>query len=72
MRAGLVQLHFEAAGIPVGVIELYELVSRHNNYVIWKPSKDMEWIDTTIIRDPVVFKTLPNGNVAFLLPMEMR
>jgi hypothetical protein len=72
MRAGIVQLHFEAAGIPVSVIELYELVSRHNSYVIWKPSKEMEWIETTLIRDPVVCKTLPNGNVAFLLPMEMR
>lgn len=72
MRAGTVQLHFEVAGIPASVIELYELVCRDNHYVIWKPSKDMEWIETTCIRDPVVFKTLPNGNVAFLLPVEMR
>ena len=31
--AGKVQLHFDVAGMPCSIIELYELVSRRDNYL---------------------------------------
>ena len=33
IRAGKVQLHFEVAGINGSIIQLFELVSRRNNYL---------------------------------------
>lgn len=73
MKAGFVQFHALVGGIQLSVITLYKLASRHNNYVVWA-SDDVsaEWTETEYIIDAVSFKRLPNGNVAFYLPAEMR
>ena len=72
MRAGFVHLHCELATIPVSIINAYNLVSRHSDYVVWSQGNDSEVMDTKYIRDPVTFKTLPNGNIAFNLPVLMQ
>jgi len=74
LRAGKVQLHFEAGGIPASILELYENVSRHNNYLIWKhvTHEPAEWIETDNILDCVVYSKLPDGNIACILPVELR
>ena len=66
------QLHCALATIPVSIIQVYELVSRHNAYVVWSlVNASSEWMDTQFICDPVAFKTLPNDNIAFDLPVSM-
>ena len=65
-------LHCELATIPVSIINAYNLVSRHSDYVVWSQGNDSEVMDTKYIRDPVTFKTLPNGNIAFNLPVLMQ
>jgi hypothetical protein len=73
MRAGFVQFHALVGGLQLSVITLYKLVSRNNNYVVWgSDDGSTEWTETERIIDPVSFKRLPNGNVAFYLPPEMR
>lgn len=73
MKAGKVQLHFEAGGVPASIVELYELVSRHDNYLVWKLVADTrEWIETDLILDCVVYNKLPDGNIACMLPVELR
>ena len=72
MRAGFVHLHCELATIPVSIINAYNLVSRHDDYVVWSPGNDSDVLDTKFVRDPVTFKTLPNGNIAFALPVLMQ
>ena len=72
LLAGKVQLHFEVSAIAVSVIELYELVSRSDDYVVWQPASDIQWIETEYIIDPVVYNTLHDGKVAFQLPLELR
>ena len=72
LLAGKVQLHFEVSAIAVSVIELCELVSRSDDYVVWQPASDIQWIETEYIIDPVVYNTLPDGKVAFQLPLELR
>ena len=70
--AGKVQFHFEVSAIAVSVIELYELVSRSDDYVVWQPASDIQWIESEYIIDPVVYNTLPDGKVEFQLPLELR
>ena len=65
-------LHCELATIPVSIINAYNLVSRHDDYVVWSPGNDSEVMDTKFVRDPVTFKTLLNGNIAFALPVLMQ
>ena len=73
MKAGFVQFHALVGGVQLSVITLHKLVSRDNNYVVWAPDDvSAEWAETEYIIDPVSFKRLPNGNVAFYLPAEMR
>ena len=72
LLAGKVQLHFEVSAIAVNVIELYELVSRSDDYVVWQPASDIQWIETECVIDPVVYNTLPDGKLAFQLPLELR
>ena len=67
-----VQLHFEVAGINVSIIELFELVSRRNNYLTWKPVADLDWLETELIIDCVIYNQLPDGKVSCLLPFELR
>ena len=72
MKAGFVQFH-ALGGVQLSVITLYKRVSRDNNYVVWAPDDvSAEWTETEYIIDPVAFKRLPHGNVAFYLPAEMR
>ena len=73
IRAGKVQLHFDVAGMPCSIIELYELVSRRDNYLIWKPiANTQDWMETEFILDCVVYNQLPDGNVGCILPVELR
>lgn len=72
LLAGKLQLHFDVAGIACSIIELYQLESRSGDYVVWKPANDLEWIETKYIVDPVVYNTLPEGKIAFVLPIELR
>ena len=66
------QLHCELATIPVSIIQAYNLVSRHKEYVVRSHlSTISEWMDTKFIRDPVAFKTLPSGKIALDLPVSM-
>ena len=60
-------LHCELATFPVSIINAYNLVSRHSDYVVWS-----QVMDTKYIRDTVTFNTLPNGNIAFNLPVLMQ
>lgn len=70
MKAGKVQLHFEAGGVPASIVELYELVSRHDNYLVWKLVADTrEWIETDLILDCVVYNKLPDGNIACMFQL---
>ena len=72
VRAGKVQLHFEVAGINVSIIELFELVSRRNNYLTWKPVANVDWLETEFILDCVIYNQLPDGKVSCFLPFELR
>jgi len=72
VRAGKVQLHFEVAGINVSIIEFFELVSRRNNYLTWKPVADLDWLETELIIDCVIYNQLPDGKDSCLLPFELR
>ena len=73
IRAGKVQLHFEVAEIHISIIEVYELVSRRDNYFVWKPvANNDDWIETEHILDCLVYNNLPDGNVGCLLPAELR
>ena len=64
--------HPHLRSFPVSIINAYNLVSRHSDHVVCSQGNDSEVMDTKYIRDPVTFKTLPNGNIAFNLPVLMQ
>ena len=66
MQAGFVQFRALVGGVQLSFVELYKLISRDNTCAAWAPDYvPTEWTETGYIIDPVLFKRLPNGNVAF-------
>jgi hypothetical protein len=73
--AGQVQLHFDANGVPVSMIDMWELHSYTDvdvGYAIWKKKGTIEFIDTALILDVMTYQLLEGGMVGTILPFEFR
>ncbi len=73
--AGQVQMHFEANGVPVSMIDMWELHSYTDvdvGYAIWKNKGTIAFIDTALIIDVMTYQVLEGGMVGTILPFDSR